>query len=277
MAFVAAAFVAFTARFEGVAWWATEGEVLMAFLCLAIPVRIGILWALGLYQRVWNLASIAEMERIFVAMITAGTATVLLGLFAVTGLDLAPIRPPVGVLLLDAFLAAGSMALPRVGFRLYERRAARWSSRDSQYLQLPGALIIGAGSAGQIAARELATRKRAGFRPVGFLDDNPRKHGLVLGDLPLLAGGLTDLADLTQAEVARRPDTSSAVTLSETVRVPLDSGFLFANGALAGSSTEFPLKPYDNVLIFADPERRAPVVVRITGEVRYPGTYTLRT
>lgn len=106
----------------------------------------------------------------------------------------------------------------------------------------------------------------------------PYREGMTLRDLALLAGGLSDLADLRQAEIARRPDTSSALLLSETVRVPLDSGYLFAEGRVApAGALDVPLKPYDNVLIFADPERRAPVTVKITGEVQYPGTYTLRT
>jgi protein involved in polysaccharide export with SLBB domain len=104
------------------------------------------------------------------------------------------------------------------------------------------------------------------------------RDGMTLRDLALLAGGITDFADLRQAEIARRPDTSSTLVLSETVRIPLDSGYLFAEGRVPPAGTrDIALKPYDNVLIFADPERRAPVVVRVTGEVQYPGTYTLRT
>jgi len=134
---------------------------------------------------------------------------------------------------------------------------------------------------------EITAFSRTEFRPDRYVSiagavqsggRYPYREGMTLRDLALLAGGLSDLADLRQAEIARRPDTSSALLLSETVRVPLDSGYLFAEGRVATAGVaEVPLKPYDNVLIFADPERRAPITVKITGEVQFPGTYTLRT
>ncbi len=106
----------------------------------------------------------------------------------------------------------------------------------------------------------------------------PYREGMTLRDLALLAGGLTDYADLRQAEIARRPDSASALILSVTERVPLDSGYLFADGRVPPvGAREIPLKPYDNILVFADPDRRSPITVQVTGEVRYPGTYTLRT
>lgn len=133
---------------------------------------------------------------------------------------------------------------------------------------------------------EITTFSRTSFRPERYVaiagavqkgGRFPYRDGMTLRDLALLAGGLTDYADLRQAEIARRPDTASALVLSQTVRVPLDSGYLFAEGRVAPAGVrDVPLAPYDNVLIFADPGRREPVVVRITGEVQYPGSYTLR-
>lgn len=133
---------------------------------------------------------------------------------------------------------------------------------------------------------EITTFSRTEFRPERYVaiagavqkgGRFPYREGMTLRDLALLAGGLSDLADLRQAEIARRPDTASTLVLSQTIRVPLDSGYLFAEGRVAAAGVrEIPLAPYDNVLIFADPGRREPVVVRVTGEVQYPGTYTLR-
>jgi len=201
-AYALSGFLAYTARFEGVDWISTDGRVLLAYLALAIPLRVAIGWTLGLYQRVWSLASIAELERIAAAGVIASGATVLWGSAGLTAFGLADHRVSFGVLLLDALLAAGGMAVPRIAVRVFQRRVARSSSRDKGYLQLPGALIIGAGSAGQIAARELAARKSAGFRPVAFLDDDPRKHGLVVGDLPVL-GSSEDMAKVAMATGAR--------------------------------------------------------------------------
>jgi protein involved in polysaccharide export with SLBB domain len=134
---------------------------------------------------------------------------------------------------------------------------------------------------------EITTFSRTGFRPERYVavagavrkgGRFPYRDGMTLRDLVLEAGGLTELADLRVAEIARRPDTTSAGTLAETRRVALDSGYLFAEGrAIPAGAREEPLKPFDNVVIFPDPDRRATATVRLTGEVQYPGTYTLRT
>jgi polysaccharide export outer membrane protein len=134
---------------------------------------------------------------------------------------------------------------------------------------------------------EITAYSRTAFRPDRYVAISgavqrggrfPYRDGMTLRDLALQAGGLTDLADLRVAEIARRPDGSSTLVLSETVRVPLDSGYRFADGGTAPAGAhDLVLKPYDNVLIFPDPERRAAPMVRITGEVQYPGSYTMRT
>jgi len=105
----------------------------------------------------------------------------------------------------------------------------------------------------------------------------PYRDGMTLRDLVLQAGGLRDLAELRQAEIARRPDAGDANVLSTTVRVPLDSGYLFADGRTAATGArEVVLAPFDNVLIFRDPERGAPLSVQVYGEVRLPGRYAVR-
>src|SRR5207249_11093549 len=74
-----------------------------------------------------------------------------------------------------------------------------------------------------------------------------------------------------------------------TLRVPLDSSYLFerdSNGryigppglAFPGKGTpEVALEPYDNVLIFQQPDFNFQRTVVLLGEVRYHGTYSLRT
>src|SRR5712691_6077213 len=70
--------------------------------------------------------------------------------------------------------------------------------------------------------------------------------------------------------------------------LPLDSTYLFERDSLgryvgppglafpASGAPEVPLAPYDNVLILKQPEFDFQRRVVITGEVKYPGTYSLR-
>jgi protein involved in polysaccharide export with SLBB domain len=116
----------------------------------------------------------------------------------------------------------------------------------------------------------------------------PFREGMTLRDAILLAGGLRESAYLREVEVARLPDNPSAGALAVARRVPLDSTYLFERGpdgkylgppgvaVPPSGNPEFPLKPYDNVLVLLQPDYASTQRVRIYGEVRFPGAYTLR-
>jgi protein involved in polysaccharide export with SLBB domain len=117
----------------------------------------------------------------------------------------------------------------------------------------------------------------------------PWRPGMTLRDLVLLARGPKVGAYLKEAEVARLPADRASGQLATTVRLPMDSTYLFERDSLgryvgppglavpAGGAPEVPLEPYDNVLILRQPEFDYQRTVTVTGEVRFPGTYSLRT
>lgn len=49
-------------------------------------------------------------------------------------------------------------------------------------------LIVGAGSAGTMAVREIAGHPEFGYRPVGFIDDDPAKQGKNIEGIPVMGG-----------------------------------------------------------------------------------------
>jgi len=117
----------------------------------------------------------------------------------------------------------------------------------------------------------------------------PWREGMTLRDLVLMARGPRIGADLREAEIARLPSDRSRGQLATTVRVALDSTYLFDRDSLgrsigppgvafpgSGTAAEVPLEPFDNVLIFRQPDFELQRTVTITGEVRYPGTYALQ-
>ncbi len=181
--------VAYSARFEGFSWvFDGNRDVFLWFIAIMVPVRLGLFWLAGLYRRVWSLASVAELERLLAATVFAGTLSILSGTLFFSGFGLTSGRMPIGVAVLDALLGAAVVILPRVSGRFLTRRRERRRVET----RLPTALIVGAGSAGQMAARELLSQSRIGFRPIGFLDDEPGKRGLVVGDLPVV-GNISEL------------------------------------------------------------------------------------
>jgi protein involved in polysaccharide export with SLBB domain len=115
----------------------------------------------------------------------------------------------------------------------------------------------------------------------------PYREGMTLRDLVLLAGGLEEKAYLENAEIARLPASREGGRLAETVRVPLDSSYLFERGpdgrylgppglpAPNGPTSEVTLEAYDNVLILEQPGWELHRTVVLLGEVRFPGKYAL--
>ena len=135
------------------------------------------------------------------------------------------------------------------------------------------------------------------FRPVryvavaGFVNSPgrfPYREGMTLRDLLLLGGGAKEGALLTQAEIARLPEDRSKGQTAVTIRVPLDSTYLFerrqgrdyagppGQAAPASGAPEIPLEPYDNVLILKQENFEYQRIVTVGGEVRFPGTYALK-
>ena len=117
----------------------------------------------------------------------------------------------------------------------------------------------------------------------------PWQPGMTLRELLTLARGPKVGVDLREAEIARLPADRSKGQLATTIRVPLDSTYLFQRDSagryigppgisVPARSTveEVPLELYDNVLIFRQPDFELQRMVTITGEVIYPGTYALR-
>jgi protein involved in polysaccharide export with SLBB domain len=115
------------------------------------------------------------------------------------------------------------------------------------------------------------------------------REGMTIRDLVLLGGGVKEGASLREAEVARLPADRSAGQTAITLRVPLDSTYLFerASGrpyvgppgmpAPPGGAPEFVLDPYDNVLILRQASFEYQRTVTLNGEVKFPGAYALKT
>ncbi len=100
---------------------------------------------------------------------------------------------PIGVILADSFLSVAGV----VGIRVLRRLLAEHKqvlSVGTSAKRTP-TLLIGAGQAGFMVARELAGRPDLQILPIGFLDDDPGKLGTVIQGVPVL-GKTTDIASV---------------------------------------------------------------------------------
>ena len=199
-----------------------------------------------------------------------------------------------GMKLSDAIRLAGG---PKPDVYL-DRILVSRTNEDSTRLQLRSAF---ADSTGKVAEDlglqeedEIRVFSRAAFLPstyvtvVGAVRNPgrvPYREGMTMRDVVLLADGVTEDADLTEAEIARRAEGADPGTLATSIRVPIDSTFRAGTGTDgqgplprlgAGGVPDVALKPYDNVLIMRQTGWELQRLVYLTGQVNHPGRYALR-
>ncbi|MFQ5867903.1 MAG: polysaccharide biosynthesis protein [bacterium] len=56
-------------------------------------------------------------------------------------------------------------------------------------------LIIGAGDSGEMLVRDMARRGNIPYNPVGFVDDDPQKRGMIIRDIPVL-GEISEVGEI---------------------------------------------------------------------------------
>ncbi len=218
--FAASTFLAFIARFEGLAWDPEQWRVAIVYGALSLPVKIGVLWTVGLYRRLWRYAGTVDLERILVASAVSGSICFAAGALLLPRAGLIPSRVPLSVLMLDALLPAAAVSLPRLALRILGRRGRPRSDARRT-------LIVGAGAAGEMIVKELLSHPQLGLYPVGIVDDERSKHGHRLCGVPVL-GSLDRIADLVARheaeEIVIAMPRATGKVVREVVQAALDCG-----------------------------------------------------
>ncbi|OIJ11257.1 hypothetical protein BKP37_16575 [Anaerobacillus alkalilacustris] len=126
-----------------------------------------------IYNRVWQYASIGELSAIFKVVTLSLLVTALFQLFILQDVF---IRTLMITWMIHILLIGGS----RFSWRLY--RDTYIKRRNDQ----KPTLIIGAGAAGTMVARQLLQNHDAELCPVAFIDDDPLKQRLEVLGIPVL-------------------------------------------------------------------------------------------
>ena len=152
----------------------------LRFVVVAIVVFLIINRIAGLYGPVWKHASIYEAQRILAA---GGSATMLLTLWVLVTDRYAPLS----VVLSGGILATGLLGILRFQSRLF-------AFHRNQRGDAVRTLIVGAGESGGAMLREIERKPDAGIRPIAMLDDDPRKLGRWMANIPIV-GVIDDLVE----------------------------------------------------------------------------------
>ena len=101
--------------------------------------------------------------------------------------------------------------------------------------------------------------------------------GMNLQDVLLQSGGLTQQAENSKIEISRVMDydiSSNKIKPRRTIVKNIKVGEALI---LSTEAQEFMLQPFDQIFVRENPDYDEPVNVVLSGEVKYPGTYSLLT
>jgi FlaA1/EpsC-like NDP-sugar epimerase len=189
-------------------------DLLEQTILFVVIGKVAIFAIFGLYQKWWRYVGLRDLEAILKAVVVASLVLVgALFIWSPTDNDL-----PRSVAAMDLLLTAALIG----GLRLAVRSVIERPPRGSVLPKGREVLIVGAGDAGQLVAREMQRSPDLGQTPVGFVDDDPRKRGMRILGLKLL-GTTTELErvldDATPDEVIIAIPSAPGVARGRVVRV----------------------------------------------------------
>ena len=160
--------------------------VLVQFVALALA---------GVYSFIWRYVGMGEVKAFLYAALWSALALAVLRLSLPDRLH--GWRVPLSVILMGTVLAFGGV----VGLRVLRRYLYELSQRRKRGAPAEGqrvaTLLVGAGRAGVLAAREIVGRGDMSLDVKGFIDDDPEKRGAVIHGIRVL-GSTEDLPRLVR-------------------------------------------------------------------------------
>jgi FlaA1/EpsC-like NDP-sugar epimerase len=208
-------FLAFRLRFDDAVPHRYE-ELFEATILWVVPVTLVVLSAFGLYQRLWTYVGQRDYEAVVKGVVVATFAVV--GAIAL----LHPVQTaPQFVFRPDTVrLESTAVTLPAsvIALFLLLTLALLLGARFLVHLVVEGrvrnfrvekgardVLVVGGGEGGRLVVRELVRNPQLRLRPVGFVDDDPRKQR-IKDEHGLKVLGTTSSADLARILDEFEPD-----------------------------------------------------------------------
>lgn len=208
------AIIAFWIRFPNF-WQVPDFLDYQKIAVLIVLIRLSIFYIYGLYQQMWRYTSISEFISIFYA-VTIGSIAISAFVFFVRVHTY-----PRSVLLMDWLFCLifinGIRFMPRLICELKKRkgapgflgiwqlvlamlsRANPWHKQRIWHLPIKRILIIGAGDAGEMVAKEIERHPELNYEVVGFIDDDLKKQGIRIHGAEIL-GTRDEIANVVKRE-----------------------------------------------------------------------------
>lgn len=210
-------YAAFLLRFDG-----HPPPISLSLFWQALPwlvvIRGAVFVPFRLYEGLWRYTGIYDLQMLLGGILTSSLVFV--------AYVWSPIGPP-GYSRSIFFIDAGLLTLSLGGLRLIRRMATEVSVISGMSNRV---VVYGAGSAGEMIVREARQQPALRLRPVGFIDDDPRKVGMrihgvrVLGtsdDLPAIVRRLKPSAFLIAVPNAAPERIAAIVETLESCNLPI--------------------------------------------------------
>ena len=155
----------------------TYTQFIYMSLPIVIVVTVGIFVRMGMYNAVWRYASVDSFMMVLKAVTTSTLISVVFIFFIQTH------RMPRSIFIIYWMLLLIVMVGVRFSTRFYRYYFTGKRGKGGRRV-----LIYGAGSAGQMVAKEMRYDHTLGYHPVCFVDDDPTKVGRRIHNLPIYSG-----------------------------------------------------------------------------------------
>ena len=159
---------------------------LLLLIGIAVPLQGIIFWHFGLYRGLWRFASIPDLVRIIKAS-CVGTLLLVGGCAIITRL----VGVPRSIFFLYPLLLTTGLSLSRISYRWYKDH--HFTLRAKTGVRT---LIVGAGRAGEMLARDLQYREE--YQHIAFVDDNGKLHNREIHGVPVV-GSIGSLEEITRS------------------------------------------------------------------------------
>ncbi len=170
-------------------------ELYLQSLPLALACGYLAFFLFGVYRGVWRYIDLGDFVR-YVSAALGSAALLAASLFVLGSTQIAhwAFGISIGLLLFFGVFLFLGLAATRSSFRLLDRLSRTHVRPAGQPV-----LIIGAGDAGEMAARWILVNPELDYRPVGFIDEDPLITGREIHGVAVL-GGLAQLDTVLQKQ-----------------------------------------------------------------------------
>lgn len=182
--------LALVIRFEEIASIEPYFPIVCSTLPVIVVIRLLSFYGFGLYHRLWRYASINELLAI-------GTAVTLSSIIIATYTSFLDLHIPRSIHFISWFSTIIFLGSSRLCLRILSHLHHRQGEKRTSNV-----LIVGAGDAGAMIAREIKQRYHKSKKIVGFVDDDPYKQKQMIFGIKILGGRSTirQIVDKYQVE-----------------------------------------------------------------------------